>query len=127
MATKKYTAAQLRKAREIIDQEDAIEYERGRRTKLGNAQRVKQVEKEVENVLSAIPEVFRSPRLALILFFLAFLAIFLPGDGAAGFIYEGINVAPVPGNVGDNPRWGLAILFGGSGTLVYLLWVKKNH
>lgn len=34
MATKKYTAAQIRKAREILDQEEAIEYERERRAKL---------------------------------------------------------------------------------------------
>ena len=123
MATKKYTAAQLRKAREIIDQEDAIEFERERRTKRRAARR----DKEVDDALSAIPEVFRSPPLVLILFLFAFLAIFLPGAGDAGFIYEGINVAPVPGKVGDSPRWGLAILFGGFGTLVSLLWIKKNH
>jgi hypothetical protein len=41
MATKKYTAAQLRKAREIIDQEEAIEYERERRAKLREARRDK--------------------------------------------------------------------------------------
>ncbi len=125
MATKKYTAAQLRKAREIIDQEEAIELERERRSKARETRRDKQG--RVEYVPPAIPEVFRSPFIALILFLLAFLAIFLPGDGSAGFIYEGINVAPVPGNVGDNPRWGLAILFGGSGTLVSLLWAKENH
>ena len=35
MATKKYTAAQLRKAREIVDQEEAIRAERVRRLKSG--------------------------------------------------------------------------------------------
>lgn len=34
MATKKYTAAQLRKAREIVDQEEAIKHERERRDEL---------------------------------------------------------------------------------------------
>jgi hypothetical protein len=34
MATKKYTAAQLRKAREIVDQEEAINHERERRDEL---------------------------------------------------------------------------------------------
>ena len=42
MATKKYTAAQIRKAREIIDQEEAIEYERERRAKLREARRDKE-------------------------------------------------------------------------------------
>jgi hypothetical protein len=121
MATKKYTAAELRKAREIIDQEEAIEYERERRTKAREARRDKQG--RVEYMPPAIPEVFRSPLLALILFLLAFLAIFVPGDGFAGSIYEGINV---PGKVGDNPRWVLAVLLGGSGTLVSLLRIKKK-
>ena len=34
MATKKYTAAQIRKAREIVDQEEAIKHERERRDAL---------------------------------------------------------------------------------------------
>ena len=42
MTTKRYTAAQLRKAREIIDQEEAIEYERERRAKLREARRDKE-------------------------------------------------------------------------------------
>lgn len=42
MANKKYTAAQLRAARKIIDQEEAIEYERERRTRLREARRDKE-------------------------------------------------------------------------------------
>ena len=52
MATKKYTAAQLRKAREIIDQEEAIEYERERRTKL------REVRRDKENRVAYTPKPF---------------------------------------------------------------------
>jgi hypothetical protein len=64
MATKKYTAAQLRKAREIIDQEEAIEYERERRTKLREARRDK------DNRVAYTPKPISPPlKRSLILFF----------------------------------------------------------
>ena len=76
MTTKKYTAAQLRKAREIIDQEEATEHERERRTKLREARRDK--ENRVAYKAPELPAVFHDRRLALALALFALVPLGAP-------------------------------------------------
>jgi hypothetical protein len=65
MANKKYTAEQLRIAREIVDQEEAIEAERSRRGSMRRKASVKRARKTVRELAPASP-VF-SPRDKLML------------------------------------------------------------
>ena len=53
MATKRYTPAQLRKAQEIVDQEEAIELERDRRA---NARREVQIQ-AAKNAVPRLPTI----------------------------------------------------------------------
>ena len=55
MANKKYTAEQLRIAREIVDQEEAIEAERSRRGSTRRKASVKRVRKTVRELAPASP------------------------------------------------------------------------
>ena len=76
MATKKYTAAQLRKARELIDQEEATEFERERRTKLREARR--DAEGRVKFKAPELPAAFHDRRVAIVLAFFALIALGAP-------------------------------------------------
>ena len=53
MATKRYTAAQIRVAKKMVDQEEAIELERERRAKARHAARIL----SAKDVLPRVPKV----------------------------------------------------------------------
>ena len=62
MANKKYTAAQLRAARKIIDQEEAIEYERERRTKARREVRIQAAKNAVPRFPTVAPATKRKAK-----------------------------------------------------------------
>ena len=113
MATKKYTAAQLRKAREIVDQEEVTELERERRTKRHDARR--DAERRAKYKVPELPAVFYDRRLALALGFFALVALVAP-DHAANppatlkvICTDGICTSFFEGGYFDSPRYLIAL------------------
>lgn len=102
MATKKYTAAQLRKAREIVDQEEAIKHERERRDALREKRAAAKARLESVRQQQRILEFIAKNRAGLIVG-----AVFLGGlpfgldllewssACTTEYVYEGISARPV--------------------------------
>jgi len=113
MATKKYTPAQLRKAREIIDQEEATEHERERRTKQREARRDK--ENRVAYKAPELPAAFYDRRLAIVLAFFALVALGAPDYEANPpatlkvICTDGICTSFFEGGYFDSPRYLIAL------------------
>ena len=62
MATKNYTAAQLREARKVVDQEEAIELERERRAKARHEVRIQSAKDALPRVPSVAPATKRKAK-----------------------------------------------------------------
>lgn len=102
MATKKYTAAQLRKAREIVDQEEAIKLERERRDALREKRAADKAYLESVRQQQRILEAVSKNRAwliagAIILGGLPFGFNLLEWSSACTteYVYEGIRARPV--------------------------------
>jgi len=102
MATKKYTPAQLRKAREIVDQEEAIEHERERRHALREKRAAAKAHLESAQQQQRILEFISNNRAGLIagavvLGGLPFGFNLLEWSTACAteYVYEGISARPV--------------------------------
>jgi hypothetical protein len=101
MATKKYTAAQLRKAREIVDQEEAIKHERERRDELRESRAAAKAYSESVQQQQRILEFISKNRAgliagAVILGGLPFGFNLLEWSSACAteYVYEGIRARP---------------------------------
>jgi len=102
MATKKYTAAQIRKAREIVDQEEAIKHERERRDALREKRAADKAYLESVRQQQRILEFISKNRAgliagAVILGGLPFGFNLLEWSSACAieYVYEGISARPV--------------------------------
>ena len=128
MANKKYTAAQLRKAREIVDQEEVTEHERERRTKRREARRY--AEMRAKYKVPELPAVFYDRRLALALAFFALVALGAP-DHAANppatlrvTCTDGICTSFFEGGYFDSPRYLIALPLLAAAITVEVLWQR---